>query len=153
MADLWAFSPDTNSWTELEQVGDKPGKRQCHIMVTRNESRDVILGFGHDGGKRYNDVYKLTIDKNVATWTKMRVSGACPSTRINLSASVTSTEEIIIHGGTSGRNECLKAKITANNIIWTKLKSTAEDRKSHSSETIGSHVIFIGGMNCKSTLA
>ena len=152
LADLWAFSADINSWTELEQVGDKPGKRTGHIMVTRKESRDVILGFGWDGGNK-NDVYKLTIDNNVATWTKMRVSGACPSERYDLSASVTSTEEIIIHGGFPHNSECWKAKITANNIMWTKLESAGEIRWGHSSETIGSHVIFIGGLGCKSTLA
>ena len=100
MADLWAFSPDTNSWTELEQVGDKPGKRERHIMVTRKESRDTFLGFGWDGSKFCNDVYKLRIDdNNVATWTKMESDGLGPSPRSNLSASVMSTRDILIHGG------------------------------------------------------
>ena len=83
----------------------------------------------------------------------MRINDEGPSPRWRLSASVTSTEEIIIHGGVGGSNECWKAKITANNIMWTKLESAAEKRRNHSSETIGSLVIFIGGEYCKSTLA
>ena len=83
----------------------------------------------------------------------MRVSDACPSAKYSLSASVTSIEEIIIHGGSPLNSEYWKAKITANNIMWTKLESAAENRWSHSSETIGFHVIFIGGERCKSTVA
>ena len=64
MDELWAFSPDTNIWTQLKQVGDKPGERDSHIMVTRKESGEVFLGFGRDkfiGGKS-NDVFKLKIE-------------------------------------------------------------------------------------------
>ena len=110
-------------------MGDKPGEKHSHIMVTRKESRDTFLGFGHDGRKQCNDVYKLTIDdNNVATWTKMESDGKGPSPRSSLSASVSSTDDIIIHGGYPANNECWKAKITANNIMWTKLESAAENR-------------------------
>ena len=68
-----------------------------------------------------------------------------------------STGDILIHGGVPQNSECWKAKIDSNKIILEQLESTAEDRRSHSSETIGSHVIFIGGTddkdNNKSTLA
>ena len=87
----------------------------------------------------------------------MRVSGACPRARVRLSTSVTSTEKIIIHGGLPSNSECWKAKIDSNKIIWEQLESTGEDRDSHSSDTIGSHIIFIGGTDdkdsIKSTLA
>ena len=69
-------------------------------MVTRKESRDTFLGFGDDGRKDCNDVYKLRIDdNNVATWTKMESDGKGPSPRSRLSASVVSTGDILIHGG------------------------------------------------------
>ena len=130
-----------------------PGKRNNHIMVTRKESRDTFLGFGWDGSKSCNDIYKLTIDdNNVATWTKMEINGKGPSPRESLSASVMSTGDIIIHGGVPENNECWKAKIDSNKIIWEQLESTGEDRRNHSSETIGSHVIFIGGTDDKSNV-
>ena len=124
-------------------------------MVTRKESRDTFLGFGTDGDQnKCNDVYKLRIDdNNVATWTKMESDGKGPSPRYFLSASVMSTGDILIHGGSPSNSECWKAKIDSNKIIWEQLESTGEDRNGHSSESIGSHVIFIGGYNCKSTLA
>ena len=83
----------------------------------------------------------------------MRSDGEGPSSRSSLSASVFSTDEIIIHGGIPDNSECWKAKMTTNNKMWTKLESAAENRQAHSSETIGSLVIFIGGWKCKSTLA
>ena len=73
LAELWAFSPDLNSWTELEQVGDKPGKRAGHIMVTRKESGETFQGFGFDeNDQECNDVFRLKIgDNNMATWSRM----------------------------------------------------------------------------------
>ena len=82
------------------------------------------------------------------------------SLRELLSASVVSdvysrleTYSFIVHGGVPSNSECWKAKIDSNKIIWEQLESSGEDRRSHSSETIASHVIFIGGNGCKSTLA
>ena len=93
----------------------------------------------------------------MATWTKMESDGHGPSPRTALSASVMSTGDILIHGGNSEKSECWKVKIDSNKIIWGQLEYTGEYRTDHSSESIGSHVIFIGGTdeddNIKSTLA
>ena len=68
-------------------------------MLTRNDYGDTFLGFGLNGKNICNDVYKLRIDNNVATWTEMESDGQGPSPRRNPSGSVMSTGDIIIHGG------------------------------------------------------
>jgi len=44
-------------------------------MVTRKESGETFLGFGSDGSKHFNDVFRLKIgDNNVATWSRMHIN-------------------------------------------------------------------------------
>ena len=66
--------------------------------------------------------------------------------------------DIIIHGGQQFESifkDTWKATIDSgkNEIKWERLEDSQEERHKHSSETIGSLCIFVGGINCKSTLA
>ena len=100
----------------------------------------------------------MIVNGNLASWTLIKSENG-PSARSLLSVSVAMPSgDIIIHGGLQfGRTfkDTWKATIDSdkNEIKWERLEDRPEARKCHSSETIGSLCIFIGGNNCKSTLA
>ncbi len=101
--DLWAYSLNTQTWTQLQPTGNLPPTRLGHTLLTDTKRRRLILFAGQARGF-FSDVWAYDISAN--NWSRLAIDNAGPSNRYGHSAVLdTDTDRMIIsHGFTdSGR--------------------------------------------------
>jgi hypothetical protein len=84
LADGWALSLDTASWTEIATAGTPPGGRYFHSAIY-DPVRDRMVIFGGYGGIFLNDVWALSLS-GTPQWTRLTPTGAAPTARFLHSA-------------------------------------------------------------------
>lgn len=60
LSDLWAYSPDSDTWTELIPSGTSPQPRSIHVAVWDSAGGQMLI-FGGEGGGRLNDLWALRV--------------------------------------------------------------------------------------------
>lgn len=75
--DLHALNVDTLTWRRVETTGEKPQPRANHSSAMLEETGELCLFGGWNGGERLNDIHILNID--TSTWTCPRVGGVLVS--------------------------------------------------------------------------
>jgi N-acetylneuraminic acid mutarotase len=83
----------TYEWIKIESDGEVPSKREFHTSLIY-KSKLFIFG-GYDG-KRLNDLYSYSIEKN--KWKKIQTTAKPPSNREEMT-SVLYNSSIYIFGG------------------------------------------------------
>jgi N-acetylneuraminic acid mutarotase len=63
LADIWAYDPEANVWTELLPAGDAPSGREQHAMVyDPSAGRVLVFGGFDDTDTELNDLWDLTVN-------------------------------------------------------------------------------------------
>ncbi len=65
-ADLWKFSPYTNTWTQTENF---PGGKRSGAISCSTHGTKGIIGMGYNGSQDLTDIWLL--DQNLGTWTQL----------------------------------------------------------------------------------
>lgn len=71
--DLHALNVDTLTWRKVETNGEKPQPRANHSSAILEETCELCLFGGWNGGERLNDIHILNIETSM--WTRPRVGG------------------------------------------------------------------------------
>lgn len=100
--DLWAYSLDRRSWTEVQVSGDKPAPRFGHTLVI--DARRRLILFGGQASGFFSDIWAFDIERG--RWQELAPADSGPSRRYGHSAIYDSRRDrvIVSHGFTnSGR--------------------------------------------------
>jgi hypothetical protein len=62
--DLWRYNPDTNSWTEVQQVGPRPSARFGHTTTIASDGLVYILAGTANLGNNLADLWRLNADNS-----------------------------------------------------------------------------------------
>ncbi len=81
--DLWAYSIDSQSWSQLNPQGVIPPARLGHTMVFDSAARRLIV-FGGQASGFFSDTWAYDIGKG--TWAQLSRNGEGPSNRYGHSA-------------------------------------------------------------------
>jgi len=114
-ADLWAFDPANQTWTEMHPVGEKPSPRAYYGFCydSKNQRAWLYGGFGAANGqpKPLSDLWYLDCTKEV--WTKVDVKGDGPSPRDGMDIYyIPSSNSLLVFGGL----EDLQKGIVSNDV-------------------------------------
>ena len=71
--DLHALNVDTLTWRQVETRGEIPQPRANHSSAMLEETGELCLFGGWNGGERLNDIHILNVE--TSTWTRPRVGG------------------------------------------------------------------------------
>lgn len=97
IGDLWSFSLDTETWSELEDTGDVPAPRYCHCLAYLPEHHQVLLvGGRNDLGPLQPEAFVLELD--TLEWAK--VEGPVPTGVIGCAAEwMSNLGKAVVFGG------------------------------------------------------
>jgi uncharacterized protein (TIGR03437 family) len=97
--DLWAFSLETQRWTELNPAGNRPPARFGHTTIFDPVRRRLVV-FGGQAGGFFSDVWAYDVAGNA--WQQLAPDNAGPSRRYGHSAIYDSARDrmVISHGFT-----------------------------------------------------
>lgn len=101
IGDLWSFSLDTETWTELEDSGDVPAPRYCHCLAYLPEHHQVLLvGGRNDLGPLEPEAFLLDLD--TLAWSE--IGGPVPRGVIGCAAEWMSNlgKAVVFGGGGAG---------------------------------------------------
>jgi hypothetical protein len=73
LKDVWALSLDDGTWKQLKTSGDDPVPRINFGMMFDQADHVLVVFGGHDDGElgNENDVHRLAIDSEPATWSRV----------------------------------------------------------------------------------
>jgi uncharacterized protein (TIGR03437 family) len=98
--DLWAYSVDTQQWTQINPSGQAPDPRHGHT-VTLDPARRGIIVIAGQGAGFFGDAWSFDIQANL--WSQLSGNSGGPSPRYGHSAIYDPTRDRIVlsHGFTS----------------------------------------------------
>jgi N-acetylneuraminic acid mutarotase len=77
--DLWAYSPPTDTWTQLSPAGGPPPARERHCAFFDPDTAKMYVFGGSHGSTRFNDLWAY--DPAANTWTQLTPGGSVPAAR------------------------------------------------------------------------
>jgi N-acetylneuraminic acid mutarotase len=155
--DTWAYSPRTNSWTDLKPGGSVPSARVLATMVCVPASGKVILFGGTNNRVGYNDTWSY--DPTVNQWTRLKPSGTSPSKRAGYAMAYDPTHHALVLFGGIGETALLNDTWSYDPATnkWTKLKPSgpvpaARYGAAMAFDQISQKMILFGGADAKDQL-
>eukprot|EP00118_Oscarella_pearsei_P008027 m.40396 g.40396 ORF g.40396 m.40396 type:complete len:663 (+) comp32964_c0_seq1:147-2135(+) len=82
--DIWLFSLDKKSWSEVEVTGGKPYPRCGHSFTAIDENRAILIGGIDENGDAVNDAFMLYLSD--AEWMEITLAPNKPILRSSHSA-------------------------------------------------------------------
>lgn len=99
--DTWAYDPATNTWNNLEPVGDVPSMRGSHSMAYDPVQKKIVLFGGMDADAYLNDTWVYDFATN--TWTGITPVADVPTMRSGHRMTYDPTSgTIVLFGGWDG---------------------------------------------------
>jgi N-acetylneuraminic acid mutarotase len=95
--DTWAYDPTTNTWTDLDPIGDVPVPRANHRMVYDEMDGRVLLFGGYDGTTELYDVWAYSLATN--TWADLDPIGPPPAREEHGMVYDPVSEAVLVFGG------------------------------------------------------
>ena len=123
------MSSDSPKWDFIDVMGDVPQARWRHTATMLNSGNEVLVFGGLNKGKRFNDTYVLSIDKE--EWNIKECAGTPPHPRSHHTANLVDFEaedelelpktKICIVGGYGGpgtsRDYCTPQHLTCAHTV------------------------------------
>ena len=107
LADVWAFSLTSNTWTELHPAGVAPGGREGHGAIYDPVLQRMLVFGGHyEAASRgfWNDLWQLSLD-DAPTWTELHPAGTLPGARSAFGTVYDPVRRrMLIHGGINAQS-------------------------------------------------
>jgi N-acetylneuraminic acid mutarotase len=151
MNDTYAYDPSTNTWTDLNPVGDVPSPRDGQGMAYDPGTGKIILFGGADATTTtYNETYAY--DPSTNTWTDLNPMGDVPSGRVYICMVYDSNAGKMIvfggWGGAAGLNDTWAYDAAAN--TWTDITPagaapSVRDSYAMDYDPVGGNMILFGG--------
>lgn len=77
--DMWAYDPASDTWAEVQPVGDPPSVRVGHAMVYDSANGTVIMYGGRNEDGFFDETWTYDIAAN--TWSLVQTAGDAPTER------------------------------------------------------------------------
>lgn len=151
--DMWRYHFDTNTWTEIAQLGNVPAVR--HGFIFRVNDQDVGTAYLYGGVSSLNtfldEFYSFDLASN--TWTQL---GSHPEGK-GFSSGDFLTGCLFVYGGQTGADvtdftysDTLHSFCPGGTAVWNFLNGTGDDpveRSNHRMVKQADRVFLIGGKN------
>ncbi|GKZ01433.1 hypothetical protein MPSEU_001094100 [Mayamaea pseudoterrestris] len=103
--DLHALHVDTYTWSRVETTGAIPQQRANHSSAMLEETGELFIFGGWNGGERLNDIHILDTATNV--WTCPRVGGVLPHPRAGMTLTAL-RGRLFLFGGSGTSAKCFQ---------------------------------------------
>ena len=151
--DLWklTISDNTATWVQITSTSTLPSGRDDSVAWADSSGNSYLFG-GYRSG-RLNDLWKLTVSNNTATWVQITSTSTLPSARYGSSVWKDSSGNYYLFGGFDGsyKQDLWKLTVSDNTATWVQITSTStlpSGRRSSVAWTDSSSNIYLfGGYN------
>jgi N-acetylneuraminic acid mutarotase len=126
LGDTWTYDPASNSWTQINPLGDRPSARYAASLVF-DPGLNKLLLFGGRDANDLNDIWAF--DPATKTWTRLNPVGDVPPPRYhNGMVYDTQAGRTILFGGNAQDVGYLNDTWTYDSAAnsWTKLETEGE---------------------------
>jgi hypothetical protein len=103
--DLHALNVDTYVWRPVETRGPAPQQRANHSSAVLEETSELFIFGGWNGGERLNDIHIL--NTATSTWTRPRVGGVLPHPRAGMTLTAL-RGRLYLFGGSGTSAKCFQ---------------------------------------------
>jgi hypothetical protein len=103
--DLHAFHVENLTWARVETTGAIPQQRANHSSAMLEETGELFIFGGWNGGERLNDIHVL--DTETSNWTCPRVGGVLPHPRAGMTLTAL-RGRLFLFGGSGTSAKCFQ---------------------------------------------
>src|SRR5438874_1270032 len=146
LADVWRYSPYTNTWLQLLPDGEHPPTQFDHSAVWDSTGQQMLI-YGGYGGRTAEDLWSY--DSNANRWWRIRPWGEAPSARGAFSAvwDPVGARMLVASAYVGGRPNDLWAYRPASNA-WQRpqpVRPAPSARQQHSAVWADDAMLVFGG--------